>query len=244
MPRTIPMGCSIPRVRRAPDRCLRRLQSGKPSAVMKASAATAGRSGGRPWRRVRRRPDEVVPQGHRLRVLQLQPGLYLQLLGVPDVVRRQLQGLRDNRIEEGRCGDVDLFRADVAAIIDWPKAIRGRWQGRVRGAAVGKRRAARSARPDLHRPARRDALGDPRHHLRGGRPRARRVKINEAGRRSSIEVPGVGRAAGNTLKNPVTGEDNNVAIELETGFIWKRGDCGQGSFHVEAEGLQAELPGQ
>jgi len=39
------------------------------------------------------------------------------------------------------------------------------------------------------------------------------------------------------LKNPVTGEDHGVAIVLDEGFIWKQGDCGQGSFEVEAEGI-------
>jgi hypothetical protein len=55
-----------------------------------------------------------------------------------------------------------------------------------------------------------------------------------------VEVPGVARATGDTLKNPVSGEDNNVAIELETGFIWKRGDCGQGAFEVEAAGIKLQ----
>ena len=32
-----------------------------------------------------------------------------------------------------------------------------------------------------------------------------------------------------------------MAIELETGFIWKRGDCGQGSFDVEAEGIKLQF---
>ena len=39
------------------------------------------------------------------------------------------------------------------------------------------------------------------------------------------------------VKNPVTGENHRVAIVLDQGFIWKRGDCGQGSFDVEAEGI-------
>ena len=46
-----------------------------------------------------------------------------------------------------------------------------------------------------------------------------------------------GEAQGTTLKNPVTGEDHLVAIDLNQGFIWKRGECGQGTFEVEAEGV-------
>jgi hypothetical protein len=39
----------------------------------------------------------------------------------------------------------------------------------------------------------------------------------------------------------VTGEDHLAAIVLDTGFIWKRGDCGQGSFDVEAEGIHLKF---
>jgi len=63
------------------------------------------------------------------------------------------------------------------------------------------------------------------------------VELTDAGIDSGFRVPGVGEAKGTTLKNPVTGEDHRVAIVLEEGFIWKRGDCGQGSFDVDAEGI-------
>jgi len=66
------------------------------------------------------------------------------------------------------------------------------------------------------------------------------VKIHDAGRHSTLTMPGVGQATGDTLKNPISGEDNNVDIELETGFIWKRGQCGQGTFKVEAEGIELQ----
>ena len=55
--------------------------------------------------------------------------------------------------------------------------------------------------------------------------------------RSSFSVPGVGAAQGDALKNPVTGEDNIVDIVLGKGlkgFIWHTGECGQGSFRVDA----------
>ena len=61
------------------------------------------------------------------------------------------------------------------------------------------------------------------------------ITINLLDRIASL--PGVGEARGTTLKNPVTGEDHFAAIVLEHGFIWKRGDCGQGNFDVEAEGI-------
>jgi hypothetical protein len=63
------------------------------------------------------------------------------------------------------------------------------------------------------------------------------VQIDDDGINSGFSIPGVGEARGTTLKNPVTGEDHLAAIVLEQGFIWKRGDCGQGTFDVEAEGI-------
>ena len=51
----------------------------------------------------------------------------------------------------------------------------------------------------------------------------------------------MGEAKGTSLKNPVTGEDHQVAIALDTGFIWSRGECGQGTFRVEAEGITLDF---
>lgn len=63
------------------------------------------------------------------------------------------------------------------------------------------------------------------------------VEIDDNGLESGFRVPGVGEARGTRLKNPVTGEPHGVAIVLDEGFIWKRGDCGQGTFDVDAEGM-------
>jgi len=63
------------------------------------------------------------------------------------------------------------------------------------------------------------------------------VNITDDGINSGFSIPGVGEAKGTTLKNPVTDEPHGVSIVLDEGFIWKKGDCGQGSFNVEAEGI-------
>jgi len=63
------------------------------------------------------------------------------------------------------------------------------------------------------------------------------IELDDNGIKSGFRVPGVGQASGTALKNPVTGEEHGVAIVLDEGFIWKRGDCGQGSFEVEAEDI-------
>ena len=66
------------------------------------------------------------------------------------------------------------------------------------------------------------------------------VNINAAGRESSFSVPGVGEAKGDYLKNAVTGKRHEADINLAEGFIWKKGECGVGSFKVSAEGVKLD----
>lgn len=44
-----------------------------------------------------------------------------------------------------------------------------------------------------------------------------------------------------TFKNPVTGDEHFANIELPDGFIWTRGECGQGSFEAAAGGFSLEF---
>jgi hypothetical protein len=64
-----------------------------------------------------------------------------------------------------------------------------------------------------------------------------RITVEGSGRKSTLRIDGIGEARGDTLKNPVTGADHIVNIELPEGPIWKRGEAGQGSFHASAAGL-------
>lgn len=143
-----------------------------------------------------------------------------------------------NQITEGSCGDVELSGVTVLAILDWPKAIHD-----------GNGKAVFVVPPEIS-DSQLDALAQIFTGQLGGMPWAilgttfevvgivrADVELDDDGMNSGFRVPGVGEAKGTTLKNPVTGEDHLVAIVLNTGFIWKRGDCGQGSFDVEAEGI-------
>jgi hypothetical protein len=169
------------------------------------------------------------------------PGCTCNFSGFPTTSDGSCQAFVASAIESGRCGDVDLSGITVAGVIAWPKAIHdggGKAVFIVPPAVTDEQLGALSQIFT-------GQLGGMPWEILGttyevaGLVRSE-VKINEAGRHSSVEIPGVGRATGDTLKNPVTGEDNNVVIELEKGFIWKRGDCGQGSFEVEAEGLKLQ----
>lgn len=67
------------------------------------------------------------------------------------------------------------------------------------------------------------------------------ITIEGSGRKSTFRIDGVGEARGDTLKNPVTGEDHLVNVDLPDGFIWKKGETGQGSFRASAAGLSVDF---
>jgi hypothetical protein len=68
-----------------------------------------------------------------------------------------------------------------------------------------------------------------------------KISIEGTGRKSTFRIEGVGEGRGGSFKNPVTGEDHTVNIDLPTGFIWKKGEAGQGSFRASAAGLSVEF---
>jgi hypothetical protein len=64
-----------------------------------------------------------------------------------------------------------------------------------------------------------------------------KITIKGSGRKSTVTVEGVGEGRGDTFKNPVNGEEHLADVVLPTGFIWKKGQCGQGSFSASAAGV-------
>ena len=64
-----------------------------------------------------------------------------------------------------------------------------------------------------------------------------RISIDGKGPKSVFKAEGIGEGRGDTFKNPVTGEDHLANIELPDGFIWKKGQCGEGTFRANAGGL-------
>jgi len=148
---------------------------------------------------------------------------------------RALVGLA---IGEGRCGEVDLGGVKCAGLFHWPKAIH-----------EGHGRAVFVVDPATTDPQV-EALAQIFTGQLGGNPweilgptftvqglvRAP-ITIEGRGRKSTFRVEGVGEGRGDTLKNPVTGEDHLVDVVLDRGFIWTRGECGAGSFQASAAGL-------
>lgn len=167
-----------------------------------------------------------------------QAGCTCNFSGFPTSPDGSCKAAVGNKIIEGHCGDVDLSGIDAVAIIDWPKAIH---DGNGKAIFVVPPRVSDEQLGCLAQIFTGQLGGLPWSILGttftvAGVVRAE-VNIKDDGIYSGFDIPGVGSAKGDTLKNPVTGEEHLVAIALNTGFIWKRGECGQGSFDVEAEGI-------
>ncbi len=167
-----------------------------------------------------------------------QPGCTCNFSGFPTSADGSCKAAVGNHIIEGKCGDVDLVDIKAVALFDWPKAIH---DGGGKAVFVV---------PPAVTDEQLNCLAQIFTGQLGGLPwsilgttfevagvvRAE-VEINDDGINSGFSIPGVGEAKGESLRNPVTNEPHGVAIDLDSGFIWKRGDCGQGTFRVAAEGI-------
>ena len=171
-----------------------------------------------------------------------QPGCTCNFSGFPTSPDGSCKAAVGTHIVEGHCGDVDLSDIKAIAIIDWPRAIHdgGGKAIFVVPPAVSDEQLGCMAQIFTGQ------LGGLPWSILGttfevaGVVRTE-VEIDDDGINSGFRAEGVGEAKGESLKNPVTGEEHAVAIDLAAGFIWKRGDCGQGSFHVEAEGVALDF---
>jgi len=171
-----------------------------------------------------------------------QPGCTCNFSGFPTSPDGSCKAAVLTRIEAGHCGDVDLSGIDAVGLFDWPKAIHD-----------GNGHAVFVVPPEVS-DAQLGALAQIFTGQFGGMPWAilggtyavdgvvrARIDVTDDDLDSGFAIPGVGQARGTTLKNPVTGEDHRVAIDLDQGFIWKRGDCGQGSFDMATESLSLQF---
>ncbi len=177
-------------------------------------------------------------QGRGYEFCNCQPGCTCNFSGFPTSADGSCKAAVGTHITQGYCGDVDLSGIKAVAIIDWPGPIH---EGNGKAVFVV---------PPAVSDEQLGAMAQIFTGQLGGMPWAilgstyevagvvrAEVEIDDNGMHSGITIPGVGQARGTTLKNPITGDDNAVAIVLEHGFIWNRGDCGQGTFDVEAEGI-------
>ncbi len=141
-------------------------------------------------------------------------------------------------IDRGSCGDVDLSGVKCAAIFAWPKAIH---EGHGKCAFV-----VDPSTTDKQA----EALGQIFTGKLGGLPWEllgptfevvglvkAKISIKGSGPKSIFKAEGIGEGRGDTFKNPITGEDHLANIDLPDGFIWKKGQCGQGTYRASAAGV-------
>jgi hypothetical protein len=148
---------------------------------------------------------------------------------------RALVGLH---IAQGTCGDVTLNGVKCAAIVEWPKAIHD-----------GNGKCVFVVDPSTS-DQQIEGLAQIFSGKLGGLPweilgptfqvvglEKAKITISGDGVKSVFRIEGIGEARGDTFKNPITGDEHRANVELPDGFIWTRGECGEGIFRVSAGGL-------
>jgi len=170
------------------------------------------------------------------------PGCTCNFSGFPSSADGSCKALVANVIREGRCGDVDLAGVTAVAIIDWPHAIHDGNGRAVFVVAPETTDEQIGALSQIYT----GALGGMPWEILGttyavaGLVKAP-ITISEAGIDSTVEIEGVGRGEGRSMRNPVTGEPHEAHITLPDGFIWTDGNCGVGSFNAATEGLDLDF---
>lgn len=158
--------------------------------------------------------------------------------GVPNSDDGSCRALVGMHIATGHCGDVDLAGVKCAAVVHWPKAIHD-----GNGKCVFVVDLATSD-------AQIEALSQICTGQLGGLPweilgttfeviglEKTGISIEGEGLNSVFRAEGIAEGRGAGFKNPVTGEDHLVNVDLPDGFIWTRGHCGEGTFNAKAGGL-------
>jgi len=158
--------------------------------------------------------------------------------GFPNSKDGSCRALVGMQINAGKVGEVDVSGVKCAAVVDWPKAIHegnGKCVFVVDPSTTDKQVEALAQ-------VFTGKLGGMPWELLGptfqvvGLQKAR-ITIEGAGPKSAFKAEGIGEGRGDTFKNPVTGEEHLANVDLPDGFIWKHGECGQGTFRASSDGV-------
>jgi hypothetical protein len=155
--------------------------------------------------------------------------------GFPNSEDGSCHALVGMHIDTGVCGNVTLDGVKCAALVKWPKAIH---EGNGKCAFIVDP-STTDQQIDVLAKIFSGSLGGLPWELLGPTMQVialekAKITIEGSGVKSTFKIAGIGEARGETLKNPVTGEDHSVVVDLPTGFIWTRGNCGQGTFKAKA----------
>ena len=155
--------------------------------------------------------------------------------GFPNSKDGSCRALVGMDISEGSCGDVDLSGVKCAAVVAWPKAIH---EGNGKLVFVVDPSTSDEQVGQLAQIFTGKLGGLPWELLGGtfevvGLEKAK-ITIKGSGPKSTFTIEGIGEGRGDAFKNPVTGEDHFANVDLPSGFIWTKGECGQGTHHAKA----------
>jgi hypothetical protein len=162
--------------------------------------------------------------------------------GFPNSKDGSCRALVGMHILSGSCGTLDLSGVKCAALVDWPRAIH-----------EGNGKCAFIVAPSVT-DQQVEALAQVFSGKLGGLPWEvlgstfevvglvkTPITIEGEGTNTVFKIEGVGEARGTPFKNPVTGEPHRAVVDLPDGFIWKRGECGEGTFKASAAGVSFDF---
>lgn len=137
------------------------------------------------------------------------------------------EGMVAWRINRGRYGDTSLDGIGLALAVHWPKAIH---EGNGTASIFIDERASAAQRSALIEIASGKAGGLPFEIIamtlaKVNDPQYVRIDFHINGRNSSVKVGDAIDVALEPIKNPVTGDPEQVRIEHSTGFIFKSAEC-------------------
>ena len=162
--------------------------------------------------------------------------------GVPNSKDGSCRAMVGCHILEGKSGGVDLSGVKCAALVEWPKAIH---EGNGKAVFVVDPATTDQQIEQLAQIFT-GKLGGLPWELLGptfevaGLEKAK-ITIKGEGRRSTFTMEGIGEARGSAFINPVTGEEHEANVDLPDGFIWKKGECGQGTFKAKAGAVSLDF---
>jgi len=155
--------------------------------------------------------------------------------GFPNSKDGSCHALVGMHISSGECGGVNLDGIKCAALVKWPKAIHegnGQCVFIVEPSTTDKQIEALAQIFGGKLGGLPWELLGPTMQVVGLEKAA--ITITGEGVKSTFKIAGIGEARGDAFKNPVTGEDHHAVVDLKDGFIWSRGNCGQGTFKASA----------
>jgi hypothetical protein len=169
--------------------------------------------------------------GTYLEACNCEPGCGCNFVGSPTSPEGNCEALLAHMIEQGSSDGVELAGANVVWALWWPGAIH-------------ERNGHGHAFVDCESDEQFEALG---RIWRGEAGYALFEIFNSTldGKSSRYSVEGVGEAVLTPLRNPVTGEENDVRIVKPGGFIWEDGAIGTSErLHVELPEMSYDVSGR